>query len=136
MQKDKEQKKDNDQNKDNGLAIPNDVNTQEKLKEWLNTVASEYRPKAKVVHIKESSHFEKDMVMILKIGDKKPINKLEKMTNKEKREKFVESLRSNERNFLKNSKILAIPINKRLKWAVIDKMPEDFWSDLINQNDP
>lgn len=48
----------------------------------------------------------------------------------------MESLRSNERNFLKNSKILAVPINKRLKWAIIDKLPEDFWKDLIDANDP
>jgi len=131
--KDKEDKKEKEV--DSGLRMTNEINTQEKLKEWLNTVAADFRPRAKVVYIKESAHFNKDMVVILKFGEKKFLQKLDKL-KVEEREKLVNEIKSDERDFLRSNKILAVPINKRLRWAVIEAMPTEFWQDMIEGHDP
>lgn len=133
MLKDKEDRKDKD--KDNGLVLPSDINTTQKLIEWINTVAIDFRPKGKVVHIKESKHFGKDIVMILKVGEKGLLSKITKM-DQEQRSSFIEKQKEDEREFLKANKILAIPINKRLKWSLIESLPHEFWDDLLNAHDP
>ena len=124
--------------KDNGLKIPSNINSQKLLVEWINTSAAEYRPKGKVVYIKESTHFEKDVVMILRFGEKKIVNFFQSVAKAdlEEKQKLINNAKENISGFLKEHKALWMPINKRLKWAFIDSLPEEFWIDVLNGVDP
>lgn len=93
--------------KDNGLRIPNTVNTQQALIEWINTFAGDYRPKARVVFIKESPSFTKDVVMILRFSDNnnKFFQSVSKATPEEKA-RLIEDAKANISGFLRENRAL------------------------------
>lgn len=134
-QKQRQDKKDNRVSTDSGLRLPKDIKSQEELIEWMNTTAKDFRPKGKVIYIKESVHFDKDVVMILRFGDRAFFNKVH-AAKKEIKERMVNDARNNVREFMKKYKALAVPINKRLKWAILDTLPEEFWEDILKGDDP
>jgi hypothetical protein len=132
MRKDRGKK---DRNNDNGLKLPSNIKSTEMLIEWINTVAKDFRPKGKVVFIKESVHFGKDVVMILRMGEKQLLHKLLN-TKKDAKIKMIKNAKKDMRAFMKKHKTLAVPINKRLKWSLIDTLPDEFWEDVEKGEDP
>lgn len=124
-----------DKSSDNGLRLPANIKSGDMLIEWINTAAKDFRPKGKVVFIKEPVHFGKDIVMILRMGEKQLLHKLLN-TKKEEKMKMIENAKADVRSFMKKHKTLAVPINKRLKWAMIDALPDEFWEDIEKGEDP
>lgn len=133
--KDKKGKGKREERKESGLKIPSNISNQEDLINWINTEAKDFRPKAKVIYIKESVHFEKDVVMILRIGDKTWLHSVHK-EKPEKKEKIIKEAKADLKGLFKKLKLFAVPINKRLNWAFIDTLPNEFWEDIMKGDDP
>ena len=131
----KEKKGKREEREESGLHLPSNINSQEEMINWMNTVAKDFRPKAKVIYIKESVHFEKDVVMILRIGEKAWLHKVHKAKPEEK-ERLISEGKADLKTLFKKLKLLAVPINKRLKWGIVETLPNEFWEDILKGDDP